>query len=604
MKQFIYKYFITLFLVFLFPFNGNAQTGINTQDISENVALQIHSAQNNGGFLLPRLTTAQRDLIPLTPEHNGLMIFNLDESCINYYIAGIKEWQSVCGQASNAEFTIINCDNIQVSGVYTQEESLFTDHFVTLEIQVQKPGSYSIVASSNQGNGYYFQTSGKFLNTGKYTIKVPAYGTPILAQVDTFELLLNGEPNNGNNPACSFGVNVIDKQLVPLYKMVCNTAEAFGAYKLHQALDNTNYIKITLDAEPEAIGAMYEIHTDEIGGISFKGSGIINSYSQQVILYGQGTPYSVENKRFTLTSNSQKTSLTCTVDLQMIVPGKRLLTIGTGRNGYGYNFSGTAASNKLITEKRNYGQLDNSVVYFEGWKEITGWEPGGATVTTLENALLSTNPYDIVILGYSYSMAVDEARVLTEYIKRGGVVLAYTESKAGMERFIRAFTGDNTLTTVNGGSAGTVYRFTSSNDEILNGPFGDLRGSYWGEDASTTVVIPNLPQSDFEIYSGSFNYSNNKETATSNQAGATAFRHKTYNFIWVGDGGFNSNRSLPSNTICPFELDSNNYPIKDTGYGNGSNRFEVSNSIFTANAIAWAIYQSEVNGINSSVDKF
>ncbi|MHC5354854.1 hypothetical protein ACYSNX_11920 [Myroides sp. LJL115] len=603
-KQLINKFITTLFLFLLLPIIGFAQTGIHTQNVSENVVLQIHSHDNNKGLLLPRLTTAQRDQIPMTLEHNGMMIFNLDESCINYYIAGSMEWQSVCGQPANAEFTVTNCNNIQVSGVYTQEESLFKDHFITLEVEVQKPGRYSIVASSSPGNGYYFQTSGKFLNTGKFTIEVPAYGTPILGQEDTFEILLNGQTSNGGGSGCNFKVNVVDKELLPMYRMVCNTAEVFGAYKLHQPLNNSNYIKITLDVEPEAIGAMYEIHTDEIEGISFHGSGVINSYTQEVILYGQGTAYSVENKRFTLTSNSQKTSLTCAVDLKMIVPGKRLLTIGTGRDSFGYNFSGTAASNKLITEPRNYGTLDNSVVYFEGWKEIVGWEPLQVSERNLTDALLSSTPFDIVILGFSYSMNEAEAAVLAEYIKRGGVLLSYTESTGGMERFIRALTGDQTLKTNSGGGAGTVYRFTSTNDDILNGPFGDIRGKYWGEDASVTVVIPNLPQSDFEIYSGSFNYSRNTESTTLGRVGATAFRHKSYNFIWVGDGGFNSNRVAHSATICPFELDSNNYPIKDTAYGNGSTKFDVHNSIFTANAIAWAIYQSEVNGINSSIGKF
>ncbi|MHC5310376.1 hypothetical protein ACYSNM_10010 [Myroides sp. LJL116] len=597
MKYILNSFYSLICVVFLVPLVSIGQTGMHTQDISKNVILQIESAQNNGGVILPRLSTSQRDQIPLTSLHNGLMIFNIDESCINYYVAGISKWQSVCGQADNAQYTIENCNDIGINGVYVQEESLFKDHFITLEVQVQKPGYYSIVASSTQGNGYYFQASGKFLNRGKYTIKIPGYGTPTLVQNDNFQLFLNGE-----NANCDFSIQVMDKLILPLYSMVCNSVKTYGAYTLHKALNNSNYIKVTLDVEPEAIGAMYEIQTNTIDGISFKGSGYLNSYTQEVTLYGSGIPYSVEDKVFMLTSNSQKTSLTCDSDLKMSIPGKRLLTIGSSENGYGYNFSGTAASNKLITEKRNYGTLDNSIVYFEGWKEIKGFSAGQANVKNLTEALLEENPYDIVILGYDYSMNVGEAAVLAEYIKKGGVLLSYTESRDGMQRFIRALTGDNTLKPINGGSSGTIYRFTSTNDEILNGPFGDLRGTYWGEDASTTVVIPYLSQSDFEIYSGSYNFSREEESGSNRVAGATSFRHKHYNFIWVGDGGFNSNHSGTAQDICPFKLDSNNYPITKPNYGTGRNKFEVGNAIFTANAIAWAIYQSEVNGINSSLD--
>jgi hypothetical protein len=53
--------------------------------------LELESSSQ--GFLPPRLTTAQRAVIP-SPV-NGLVIFNTDEDCLNLYVNGL--WKSLCG---------------------------------------------------------------------------------------------------------------------------------------------------------------------------------------------------------------------------------------------------------------------------------------------------------------------------------------------------------------------------------------------------------------------------------------------------------------------------------------------------------------------------
>lgn len=69
----------------------NAQVGIGTTEPDISAALEI--ASTDSGFLPPRLTRAQRNA--LNNPARGLMIYNLDEDCINYW--NNSEWISLCG---------------------------------------------------------------------------------------------------------------------------------------------------------------------------------------------------------------------------------------------------------------------------------------------------------------------------------------------------------------------------------------------------------------------------------------------------------------------------------------------------------------------------
>ena len=83
-------------IIFVILFNTpyyylNAQVGIGTTEPDISAALEI--ASTDSGFLPPRLTRAQRNA--LNNPARGLMIYNLDEDCINYW--NNSEWISLCG---------------------------------------------------------------------------------------------------------------------------------------------------------------------------------------------------------------------------------------------------------------------------------------------------------------------------------------------------------------------------------------------------------------------------------------------------------------------------------------------------------------------------
>src|SRR6478735_9882825 len=58
---------------------NNKTLGVGTPTPSQNAALHVESPTNNQGFIMPRLTTAQRTSIsPLSASDVGLMVYDTD----------------------------------------------------------------------------------------------------------------------------------------------------------------------------------------------------------------------------------------------------------------------------------------------------------------------------------------------------------------------------------------------------------------------------------------------------------------------------------------------------------------------------------------------
>ncbi len=151
--------------------------------------------------------------------------------------------------------------------------------------------------------------------------------------------------------------------------MSCGSATANGVYKVGTALTASN--TITLPVNVTALGS-YTINTNTVDGISFSASGTFTATgNQNVTLQGTGTPSSTAVKTMTITSDSKGgVSTTCTVNVIVVVPKKKLLAIGAGPNGCGYNVSGTSPSGMVIKTAANFGTLANSIVKYEGWDQI------------------------------------------------------------------------------------------------------------------------------------------------------------------------------------------------------------------------------------------
>jgi hypothetical protein len=286
-----------------------------------------------------------------------------------------------------------------------------------------------------------------------------------------------------------------------------------------------------------------------------------------------------------------------------------VLGLGTPDVLYGYPVfapTGTDAY-RMVMDPKNFGTQPNSTVQFGDG--VTTWKIHSATgattpTTTVLSALSGTNPPDIVIVTFNFQddAAGSLATALKTYLGKGGVVLFFVENAnqgTTLGNMMRALFGSGATVASNGGGAGTRFQFASmKNDPIINGDFGDLSNQFWGEDASYTGTVTNIPTDSIIPYTYA--------TGGGGAGTLTSFRHNRLNFVWAGDGGFTSCYDHGSTIVCPFYTQQSSpyipmaKPVQygstpaDGIYGAGP----VSNSIFVANALAWALQQAMTNGIN------
>jgi hypothetical protein len=77
---------ITLVMVLsVFSAQGQNSVSIGTEEINENAVLQLVSADDNQGLLVPRLSTAQRNAMSLNDDDSGMLVFDTDEGLFYYW---------------------------------------------------------------------------------------------------------------------------------------------------------------------------------------------------------------------------------------------------------------------------------------------------------------------------------------------------------------------------------------------------------------------------------------------------------------------------------------------------------------------------------------
>lgn len=76
--------------------------------ISKNISFQpdlqaiLDVGSEDAGVLFPRLTTLERDAIAVSAQDDGLLIYNTDEKCFDYYHALSAAWKQLCGTADSS----------------------------------------------------------------------------------------------------------------------------------------------------------------------------------------------------------------------------------------------------------------------------------------------------------------------------------------------------------------------------------------------------------------------------------------------------------------------------------------------------------------------
>ncbi|WP_123766475.1 hypothetical protein [Myroides marinus] len=194
MKQF--AVILMLFLSISMVAQVTKSTGTRITDnmtekaLSKTAILDLDSS--NKGFFMPRMNEAQRAdlekaIIEEGKKNTGLVIYNTDNDCIEYWHSETNKWRSLCGSLPPAEIVVDGtCENIVLNGfnhggatdyTWQQGKPLDTTHTMIVPIKVNKVGTYT--ASAITDNGYFFSGEGQFQAVGNYFVTLKGAGTPI-----------------------------------------------------------------------------------------------------------------------------------------------------------------------------------------------------------------------------------------------------------------------------------------------------------------------------------------------------------------------------------------------------------------------------------------
>ncbi|WP_419032454.1 hypothetical protein [Dysgonomonas gadei] len=589
-------------------------------------------------------------------SHTGLIVYNLTENDEEELCLGLNQWdgeQWNCFETKmgNAIAHIESCDEFKIFGQYKSANTpsttlpdnfpLDASNFITIKLDVEKPGAYTLnivpsyAADINETNGYFFTASGVFMEKGMYTVTIPGMGTPFWYTPDThpsgdvLNITMNNKPltlgsSEGGSP-CVKNIKVQDYSKKPNFEIDCGRTTVHGVYTKNMELNpGTNYLSVWIKIDPNdsfVEGATVYLETNEVEGIRFVSTPSIVTAAEkaagekEIILAGSGKPTTFDTKRMTISSNSVTSVATCYTNVIMFIPKKRIYTLGVDAN-YGYNIAVGTGTRKVLTASANFGTAESSIVktdmanYDIIVSGING-APVAADIQAIKDELANNKP-DILYITQDFYIteANGLATPIIDYLNKGGVVVCIWEGNpydnGGAQILFRQLFGNQTIKQTKGirAGGGSVYAFTNINDEILNGPFGDVRGKHWGEDASWAMTLSNLPVGDIDIYSYATDYS--KTPAVPAEApdpgNVVAFKHKTLNLIYVGDGGFTSAMGgVPSASAVayPFYWNTSTMaPIAKTGYGEGT-KYDVYNSQMWCNVMAWAIKTAQFKGINT-----
>ncbi len=113
---------LLVLLAFIGLSQMNAQVGIGTISPDPSAKLDVTSPGNDKGFLPPRMTTAQRDVIASPAE--GLTIFNTTNGCLEFYNGTL--WVSAC-DGSLQPGPLTDCGGSFIAPYITASETEIVD---------------------------------------------------------------------------------------------------------------------------------------------------------------------------------------------------------------------------------------------------------------------------------------------------------------------------------------------------------------------------------------------------------------------------------------------------------------------------------------------
>jgi|GEM_PF-1673173 len=194
------------------------QVGINTEEPNPNSLLHVSESASGStpslfkGVLIPRYTDSERDndFPVLGNEDNGLLIYNTDTDCYNYWSQQAVAWMQICGK-SLIETAVFICTDVKVNGSYIDNKPLTPVNTIVYTVMVTEEGPYDI---SYTINGMTFSGNGT-LSVGVHDIVLSGTGTPVSTSTPTTT------PASSNGfvlceATINYGLNLTDVKILQL----------------------------------------------------------------------------------------------------------------------------------------------------------------------------------------------------------------------------------------------------------------------------------------------------------------------------------------------------------------------------------------------------
>ncbi|GAB6009432.1 hypothetical protein [Dysgonomonas reticulitermitis] len=558
----------------------------------------LYGGVDTGGGVWSDNATAEEKL-----KATGMVVYNVNPKAINMdeglYMWHMDEWVKL-NQDGAAVIGPVDCSAIRINGSYIEGTLVTGNEYLEIDLEVTKKGSFVIAALS--GNGYSFYYTGVALEIGSIRVKVPAQGTPALVRTD--ELKFSGI---SLVPGCVPEITV--QKAIAEYTMVCSSAVLQGQYYKGRTLNLSSSPygphTITMNINISKPGS-YDIYTETKNGIYFKGSGTFAGTGlQTVILYGHGTPTINEDFRIQIKANTLLGSAECSLVIPIILPAMTYAVIGQAGTDSWYSWSSTRRSTAL-TNGLNFG-LTGIIKMESPLSRLWETDNAATAVTNLDNGVGGRQPDIVLYTGFSGPSSTALGQALARYVNKGGCIVYYTDDG----------NVNNTNTTINGifGSTYSVsaigtgspnnyedqlYQVNNNpNDPIIDGPFGNAAGYYWGEDNvhQQTLILSQLPPNSVQVCSAS----NPNHKDWSYMSSSVVWYSKDKNFVYFGDttGAERVSSGNGTDNGWPNLYTTAGKPVpKRYGFQDSSRWQLCYNSILEMNAIAYFIRQAAVSGIN------
>jgi hypothetical protein len=523
----------------------------------------------------------------------GMVVYNVNPDASRMeeglYMWRVNEWIKVSGSMGRAMFDPVDCADIQVTGNYIKGKSLNGSESLSIKVNVIKSGTFDI--SGTSGNGYGFYLSGVALNPGPLLLTVPGQGIPVSKGIDKLDL--KGFDLTGN---CTPEVEV--RSSIADYSINCSSITVQGQYLKGAYLSTQN--TITVNVNVSSTGS-YMISTPLVNGISFSASGeFASTGTMPVILTGTGTPTVNVDFPLQVNTNSLQGNTSCFAVIPVTLPEMTYAIIG--KNVWSWDAAPRVAA---LTNGQSFGP--NGTVKMLRFGQLWTTDDTGSAVTNLTYGYGSRHEYPDVVLYFAYdaSPTSELSKALNDYIDKGGcVIYGSSDNTASQVNILLGGLFGMPMAQAQIAGTGTTNDNTYMianlpSDPVINGPFGNLSGKYWGEDNASTgsVILTSLPPNSVQV-------------CTANNPFGKMGVDPDYSIVWYNDSknffyfgdSVGAAVSNSSQNGYPASYSSTGIPLSKL-YGNypqpaGSPSQYVYNAALELNAVAWAVRKAAVSGIN------